>query len=122
MVSFIVLAYILNSTLLIVHEIDSAYWKEWDLFGLPGGVSSFLLIHIPIVMILLFGVIGVHQHTGFGYIISWITSFGGVFAFFIHSYFIRAGNPQFETLTSQVILYGLLISSGLQTILVYRYW
>jgi hypothetical protein len=24
--------YLVNSVLLINHEIDSAYWKEWDLF------------------------------------------------------------------------------------------
>ena len=122
MVSLIVLTYILNSTLLIVHEIDSAYWKEWDLFGLPGGVSGFLVSHVPIVMILLFGVIGVYQHTRFGYVMNWVTAFGGVFAFFIHSYLIQAGNPQFKTLTSQAILYSLLISSGVQMILVYKYW
>jgi hypothetical protein len=28
--------YLVNSVLLINHEIDSAYWKEWDLFnGIP---------------------------------------------------------------------------------------
>ena len=31
------LAYFVNSVLLIVHEIDSAYWEEWNLFRLPGG-------------------------------------------------------------------------------------
>jgi len=31
--------YLTNSVLLINQEIDSAYWKEWKLFGLPGGDS-----------------------------------------------------------------------------------
>ena len=39
--------YIVNLTLLILHEMDSAYWKEWQLFHLPGGVGGFLLIHLP---------------------------------------------------------------------------
>ena len=30
--------YLANAVLLIVHEIGSAYWKEWDLFRLPGGI------------------------------------------------------------------------------------
>lgn len=34
--------YLLNFALLFTHEIDSAYWKEWDLFGIPGGIKSFL--------------------------------------------------------------------------------
>lgn len=94
--SLIVLVYILNSTLLIVHEIDSAYLKEWELFGLPGGISGFLLLHIPIVMLLFFGLIGVYLGTRFGYIVNIIVAIGGVFAFLIHSYLIRTGNNQFK--------------------------
>jgi len=30
--------YLANAVLLINHEIDSAYWKEWELFKLPGGM------------------------------------------------------------------------------------
>jgi hypothetical protein len=33
--------YLINSVLLITHEIESAYWKEWELFRLPGGFPSF---------------------------------------------------------------------------------
>ena len=120
MVSLITFVYILNATLLIVHEIDSAYWKEWELFGLPGGVSGFLLLHVPIVMVLMFGLIGVYLDTFFGYLIKLIAAFGGVFAFFIHSYFIRAGNHQFKTLTSQALLYGLLAISALQIYLLFK--
>ena len=32
--------YILNATLLINHEIDSSYWKEWNLISLLSGRSS----------------------------------------------------------------------------------
>jgi hypothetical protein len=37
--------YFMNAILLIVHEIDSAYWKEWELFKLRGGITGFLIIH-----------------------------------------------------------------------------
>ena len=40
--------YLANALTLIVHEIDSAYWKEWDLFRLPGGEAGFLLLHFPL--------------------------------------------------------------------------
>lgn len=26
--------YLLNAAALITHEIDSAYWREWELFGI----------------------------------------------------------------------------------------
>src|SRR5512146_2873166 len=35
--------------LLIVHEIDSAYWHEWNLFGIPGGIQAFLLANVLLV-------------------------------------------------------------------------
>jgi hypothetical protein len=33
--------YLLNAALLFTHEIDSAFWKEWDLIGIPGGIKFF---------------------------------------------------------------------------------
>ena len=41
--------YLTNAVLLINHEIDSAYWKEWELFRLPGGIAGFLLLHSPLL-------------------------------------------------------------------------
>jgi len=40
MADFLFWLYLSNSILLINHEIDSAYWKEWELFKLPGGLSG----------------------------------------------------------------------------------
>jgi hypothetical protein len=111
------LLYILSSTLLIVHEIDSAYWREWELFNIPGGVSGFLSLHIPIVLLLLYGAVEVNLGTRFGHALNIIVALSGVFAFSIHSYFIRAGNNQFKTMTSQALLYSILVTSILQLIL-----
>jgi hypothetical protein len=47
--------YAVNAVLLIVHEIDSAYWKEWELFHLPGGISGFLALHIPLILVVFYG-------------------------------------------------------------------
>ncbi|MFA9496698.1 MAG: DUF6713 family protein, partial [Candidatus Bathyarchaeota archaeon] len=55
MYKLLTLIYLINATLLIVHEIDSAYWEEWKLFGLPGGLQGFLLIHIPLIALILYG-------------------------------------------------------------------
>jgi hypothetical protein len=122
MVSLIVWAYILNSTLIIVHEIDSAYWKEWELFHLPGGIAGFLLLHVPLVMLLMYGVIEVQLGSSFGYLINLILAFGGLFAFLIHSYYIRVGNLQFKTTISQAFLYAVLLISILQFYLIFTAW
>jgi hypothetical protein len=43
--------YILHVTLLILHEIESGYEKEWEILRLPGRITGFLLLHIPIIFI-----------------------------------------------------------------------
>jgi len=106
--------YLINATLLIVHEIDSAYWKEWKLFKLPGGVNGFLIIHIPIVMIVLYGLILVYRQLLAGLILSLVLSLSGIFAFCIHRYFIRKGYQEFATWISQVILTSTFIISLVQ--------
>ena len=106
--------YLLNSTLLIVHEIDSAYWKEWELFKLPGGIQFFNIIHIPLVFMILYGAVEVYKETWTGLLLSLVLSFGGVFAFTIHHYFMWKGKPQFDTPISKLILYATLVISLVQ--------
>ena len=36
-------AYVWTSCLLIVHQVDSAYWQEWRMFGLSGDIQGFVL-------------------------------------------------------------------------------
>lgn len=109
--------YLVNSVLLINHEIDSAYWKEWDLFKLPGGISGFLLIHIPILFFVLYGLVLVFQQSYTGLIFSLILSLSGIFAFTAHMYFIRKGRDEFKIPMSMFILVSTLIVSLAQAYL-----
>ena len=63
--------YLINAVLLINHEIDSAYWKEWDLFKLPGGITGFLILHFPILFLILYGLILVFKQSLSGLIFHW---------------------------------------------------
>ena len=103
--------YLSNAVLLIVHEIDSAYWKEWDLFKLPGGITGFLIIHFPLVFLVLYGLTLVNQHSSAGLIFSLVLSFAGVFAFTIHTFFIRKGRNEFKVPVSLFILVATLVVS-----------
>ena len=47
--------YIVNCALLFTHEIESAFWEEWDLFGLGGGVQGFLVVNFVLLLVALFG-------------------------------------------------------------------
>lgn len=109
--------YLINATLLINHEIDSAYWKEWELFKLPGGITGFLLIHFPLLFFVLYGLVLVFQQTLAGLIFSLVLSLGGIFAFSIHTFFIKKGHQQFKSPISLFILIGTLIISVWQAVL-----
>jgi len=109
--------YLINSVLLINHEIDSAYWKEWNLFKLPGGITGFLLMHFPVLFLILLGQILVVKASFAGLVFSLIISGGGVFAFFIHAYFLRKGRKEFNAPISLLILNALLVVSILQMML-----
>ena len=88
--------YLVNAVLLINHEIDSAYWREWKLFKLPGGISFFLLLHFFILFIVLLGLIQVFQESLAGLWLSLVLALGGIFAFSIHMYFLKKGRDEFK--------------------------
>lgn len=106
----------INTILLINHEIDSGYWKEWELFKLPGGITGFLVLHFPLLFVLLYGLVEVFEHTETGLMFSLLLSFIGIFAFVIHSYFIRKGREEFNTRTSLALLAGILVVSVVQVL------
>jgi Family of unknown function (DUF6713) len=108
--------YLVNTVLLILHEMDSTYWKEWELFHLPGGISGFLLLHFPLYVIGLFGLVLVWQGQRAGFILSLLIAAAGIFAFSIHTYFLHRGHLEFNTHASKLILATLLGVSILQII------
>ena len=68
--------YLTNATLLMVHEIESAYRQEWKLFRLPGGITFFLIFHLPLVPLIMLGLVQVHQETLAGQVLSLVLSSG----------------------------------------------
>jgi hypothetical protein len=106
--------YLINIIFLIVHEIDSAYWKEWELFGIPGGIGGFLLLHFPMLFVILYGLVLLSGYSLAGLVISLIVSAGGIFAFYIHTYFIKKGRKEFKTPISLFILISTLALSIVQ--------
>jgi hypothetical protein len=111
---FLFWLYLTNATLLITHEIDSAFWKEWELFRLPGGIGGFLVMHVPLLFLILYGLVLVSQQSFLGLMVSLMLCGGGIFAFCIHTAFIRRGRPEFNTPISQLILTLMLGVSSIQ--------
>lgn len=103
--------YLTNAVLLINHEIDSAYWKEWDLFHLPGGIGGFLLLHFPLLFLVLYGMAAVAGQRPSAPWFSLLLSAGGIFAFSIHTYFLKKGRQEFDHPVSKGILWATLVVS-----------
>jgi hypothetical protein len=108
--------YFANFIFLIIHEMDSAYWEEWKLFKLPGGITGFLGVHVPLFSFFMYGLIQVHDGTRIGLVFSLFLSLSGLFAFTIHTYFMRKGREEFNTLASKAILTPTLILSIIQLV------
>jgi len=106
--------YMLNATLIIVHEIDSAYWKEWELFKLPGKINFFLILHVFLVFVILLGIVLLFRSLLWGLILSLVLGIAGIFAFSVHRWFISRGRNEFKTTVSQSILVAILIISLVQ--------
>ena len=83
--------YLLNATALLTHEIDAAYWQEWQLFGIPGGIQVFLVLNLVLVFIVLYGLLALAESRLAGIILSWVLVVGGWIAGLIHTFFIFAG-------------------------------
>ncbi len=108
--------YLTNIVMLIVHEMDSVYWKEWDLFGLGGGVTGFLLLHFPLLFLALYGLVLVFQQTFAGLIFSLVIGLAGMGGFGLHTCLIRKGRREFTTPLSLGILWGMLLLSLAQVV------
>ena len=109
--------YLLNLALLITHEIDSAFWKEWNLFGLPGGIQEFLVVNFLLMLVALVGFRNMISGKRSGYYFALNVAGSGIFAFGIHSYFVLQGHREFTLLVSVVTLIIIFFLSLIQGVL-----
>lgn len=112
--------YLLNSSLLITHEIDSAFWKEWDLFGLPGGVQVFLILNFFLIVMVMYGYKQVLLHTRALKTSSLLLASAGILTFFIHTYFVLRGHREFLLPISVGVLFLIVVVSIVQVVVTIR--
>lgn len=100
----ITIIYVLNATLLLLHEIESAYEKEWQILHLPGKITGFLLLHIPIILILFLGLIAIEKLSATGLILGILLGIGGIIPLLVHKILVKRSG-QFDRILSNVIIY-----------------
>lgn len=96
--------YLANSAVLITHEIDSAYWREWELFHLPGGLDVFLVASLALVVVTFVGYRELLLGRRAGLLFSWLQVACGLFAVAIHATFLLRGSEAFRAPVSLALL------------------
>lgn len=96
--------YIIDFALLAAHEVDSAYWREWELFGIPGGIQLFVLLNLPLFLLFTHGLVQLveRRRSGLWYSLGLATA--GVAAAVIHGIFLALGDDGFRTPVSLAVL------------------
>jgi hypothetical protein len=88
--------YVVNFALLFTHQIDSAYWKEWELFHIPGGPQTNLVLNFALLIVALAGFRLLVDGSEAGHAFSLLLAAAGVFAFGIHAFFLARGDARFR--------------------------
>lgn len=108
------LLFSLNATVLITHQIDAAFWHEWEMFHLPGGSQFNLLLNLPIVALVLYAqgqvVSNATNARAFYILIAGL----GLLTFSIHAAFFLAGAEEFTQAMSIALLLAMATLSVLQ--------
>ncbi len=112
--------YFYTMSVLIFHQIDAAYWKEWEMFYLPGGLQGYLLFNIIAIPVVLVGYKKVVTRSADAKIYSYICGSLGILTFIIHATFAIFGAEQFNLPLSIFIIVLCLISGVWQVILTKR--
>lgn len=97
--------YALNAVILILHEIESAYWKEWEILGLPGGMGGFVAMHLPLIAVLFWGAMEMVLGTRTGLWIALISGAAGLLPLLVHRVIVRKPGTFNAPITS-ILLYS----------------
>jgi len=112
--------YLVNASLLLTHEIDSAYWQEWDLLHIPGGIQVFLVLNWGLILVVLYGLRALVLRRKVGLWFSLGLATCGVLAFLIHGSFLMRGDPRFRVPASLLVLALSAVVSMVQGVLTWR--
>lgn len=103
------LLFIVNATLLILHEIESGYEKEWLILRLPFKLTGFLIAHIPVIIVMFYGAIEIYKDSKIGYILGAILGLAGTLPFFIHKIFIYRKDCFNQVISRLIILLNFIV-------------
>jgi hypothetical protein len=111
---------ILNLALVLTHQVDAAYWHEWEMFQLPGGIQLNNFINVLTLIALLYLFVPVIQRKASGVTCSLVIAAISALVLPIHTGSAIAGYQQFHLPFSIFIIVGTFLLSILQVVLTHR--
>ena len=111
--------YILNVILLILHEIESAYEKEWEILKLPGKITGFLLLHIPVLLIMFYGLYAMIQYPPARTVIAVVMGMAGFIPFLVHKIIVPQ-KENFNKPISNIIIIGNILAG--MSLIIFGIW
>lgn len=114
-------SYFSTLCLLVLHQIDAAYWREWEMFHLPGGVQGYLAFNMLAIPILLLGYTQVVLRSAKASLFASLCAALGALTFLIHAGFALAGFSQFHLPLSMALILLCLVSALWQWVEIRKY-
>jgi hypothetical protein len=113
--------YLANAAVLLVHQMDAAYWHEWTLFRMPGGIDLYLVLNVPIALAVLagYGAVAAGRASAVAY--AWLVAASGLFAAGFHAWHLACGDPAFRAPASLALLVDTALLSLAQAALLIRH-
>ena len=99
--------------MLLLHEIESAYEKEWEILKLPGKITGFLLFHIPILLLIFYGLVEIEKTSATGLILGILLGIGGVIPLIVHKVVVKTPDHFNRPMSNAIIYLNLLSGIGL---------
>ncbi|OHV98147.1 membrane protein [Janthinobacterium lividum] len=97
-------SYFWTMLLLILHQVDAAYWREWEMFHVPGGIQGFLVFNLAAIALVLVGYRHVLLATPRAVLYACVCAALGAGTCLIHAGFALAGLEQFHLPLSVAII------------------
>ncbi|MEN5208045.1 DUF6713 family protein [Stenotrophomonas terrae] len=98
---------------LIAHQIDAAFWHEWEMFRVPGGIQGFLVFNAVAVGILLHGYQHVVLRTPNARRYALLCGGMGVLTALLHAGFALAGRQEFHLPLSIATIIACLMTGSM---------
>jgi hypothetical protein len=97
--------YVWTMAVCTVHVVDSAYWHEWEILGLPGGIQFFLVQSLILAVPFLVGLTKLAKGAQSGPVYGIVLAGMGIAGFAIHAVLLLQGSPEFRNAASLTTIF-----------------